>query len=77
MKNVALVLVIGRYAQNYYLKEKKYKTMTENIQHYNDFLPDYFPLPHPSPRNFIWMNKNQWFTEKVVPELKNKVAAIL
>ncbi|HLW63319.1 MAG TPA: uracil-DNA glycosylase family protein [Flavobacterium sp.] len=77
MKNVALVLVIGRYAQNYYLKEKKYKTMTENIQHYNDFLPDYFPLPHPSPRNFIWMNKNQWFAEKVVPALKNKVAAIL
>lgn len=77
MKKAKLILLIGQYAQNYYLKGKKYKTLTENIKYYKDFLPDYFPLPHPSPRNFIWMNKNQWFVESVLPELKNKVKAVL
>ncbi|HLW41464.1 MAG TPA: uracil-DNA glycosylase family protein [Flavobacterium sp.] len=76
MKEAELVFLIGQYAQKYYLKEKKYKTITENIQNYKEFMPDYFPLPHPSPRNFIWMNKNQWFVEKVLPEVKNKVAAV-
>jgi len=77
LKKAKLILLIGQYAQNYYLKGKRYKTLTENIKHYKDFLPGYFPLPHPSPRNFIWMNKNQWFVESVLPELKNKVKAVL
>lgn len=77
MKEVQLILLIGQYAQKYYLKGNMHKNITENVLHFNEYLPKYFPLPHPSPRNFIWMNKNPWFEEKVVPELKNKVAAIL
>ncbi len=77
MEQVELILLIGQYAQRYYLKEKMRKNITENVRHYAEYLPDYFPLPHPSPRNFIWMNKNQWFSEETLPELKNKVAAIL
>ncbi|WP_313304047.1 uracil-DNA glycosylase family protein [Empedobacter sp.] len=77
MKEIQLILLIGQYSQKYYLKNKMNKNITENILNFNDYLPDYFPLPHPSPRNFIWMNKNPWFKENVLTELKNRVKNIL
>lgn len=77
MKEIQLILLIGQYSQKYYLKNKMNKNITENILNFNDYLPDYFPLPHPSPRNFIWMNKNPWFKENVLPELENRVKNIL
>ncbi|NNE14428.1 MAG: uracil-DNA glycosylase family protein [Saprospiraceae bacterium] len=69
----SLILLIGSYAQNYYLGKKKYKTLTETVKNYHQFLPKYFVLPHPSPRNNIWMKKNPWFKNEVIPTLKNKV----
>lgn len=77
MKQVELLLLVGQYAQRYYLKGKMHKNITENIRHYAEYLPEYFPLPHPSPRNFIWLNKNRWFSEEILPELKNRVSVIL
>jgi len=77
MKDVQLILLVGQYAQKYYLKENSYQNITENVLHFYQYLPDYFPLPHPSPRNFIWIKKNEWFIEKVLPELKNKIKVIL
>ncbi|MDM1299989.1 uracil-DNA glycosylase family protein [Empedobacter falsenii] len=77
MKEIQLILLIGQYSQKYYLKNKMNKNITENILNFNEYLPDYFPLPHPSPRNFIWMNKNPWFKENVLPELENRVKNIL
>lgn len=75
MKEVRLVLLVGKYAQHYYLKNKQ--SLTENIRHYADFLPQYFPLPHPSPRNFIWMNQNPWFQSEVLPDLRKLVKTAL
>lgn len=77
MHQVELILLIGQYSQRYYLKDKKHENITENVRHFKEYLPKYFPLPHPSPRNFIWMNKNDWFTTDVLPELKNRITAIL
>lgn len=77
MYQVELILLIGHYSQRYYLKDKKHENSTENIRHFKEYLPKYFPLPHPSPRNFIWMNKNDWFATNVLPELKNRITAIL
>ena len=77
MHQVELILLIGQYSQRYYLKDKKHENITENVRYFKEYLPKYFPLPHPSPRNFIWMNKNDWFTTDVLPELKNRVTAIL
>ncbi|MBD3638903.1 MAG: uracil-DNA glycosylase family protein [Crocinitomicaceae bacterium] len=76
MPNIELTLLIGSYAQNYYLKNKK-KTLTETVQNFEEYLPDYFVLPHPSPRNRLWMKKNDWFEDAVVPILKEKVHTIL
>ena len=76
MLNVKLTLLIGKYAQDYYLK-KSLKNLTDNVRHFNSYLPDYFVLPHPSPRNNIWQAKNDWFGEEVLPELKTRVGLIL
>lgn len=77
LQNVELTLLIGRYAQSYYLLEGKQKTLTETVKNFQHYLPRHFPLPHPSPRNFIWMSKNPWFKEEVVPELQERVDRIL
>jgi len=77
MPSIKLVLLIGLYAQKYYLGNKAKETLTETVRNYKNYLPLYFPLPHPSPRNNIWQAKNQWFAELVLPELKRIVAALV
>jgi uracil-DNA glycosylase len=77
MKGAELILLIGQYAQNYYLGDQVKNSLTETVGHFKNFLPKYFPLPHPSPRNNIWQAKNKWFGEKVLPQLKLKVRSIL
>ena len=70
MNKLELVVLIGAYAQGYYLKEKIKKTLSETVRNYTDYLPDFFVLPHPSPRNNIWMKKNPWFEKDLIPEFK-------
>jgi uracil-DNA glycosylase len=77
LPKVELILLIGQYAQNYYLKDASKLTLTENVKHFKDYLPKYFVLPHPSPRNNIWQAKNEWFGEKVLPELRKKILDVL
>ncbi len=77
MPNLELVILIGMYAQNYYLKETAKKTLTETVDNYPEYLPKYFVLPHPSPRNRFWFTKNPWFEREVLPELKRRVKKIL
>ncbi len=73
LKEVKLILLIGKYAQDQYLKESIYPSLTETVRNFTDFLPDHFTLPHPSPRNNIWQAKNPWFGKKVLPTLKKAV----
>lgn len=75
MPNVKLVLLIGAYAQNYYLKDKK--TLTQRVGDYKSYLPKYFPMPHPSPTNRFWRAKNPWFEQQVVPELQHIIKSHL
>ncbi|NJL74391.1 MAG: uracil-DNA glycosylase family protein, partial [Saprospiraceae bacterium] len=51
--------------------------LTETVRHYQDFLPIFFPLIHPSPLNQIWLKKNAWYEQEVVPVLQQKVKHIL
>ncbi|MFC6290369.1 uracil-DNA glycosylase family protein [Levilactobacillus angrenensis] len=76
MPHIKLTLLIGQYAQKYYLPYRE-KTLTATVEHYADYLPDYFPLVHPSPLNYGWMHQHPWFTATVVPELQARVAAIM
>ncbi|WP_417369475.1 uracil-DNA glycosylase family protein [Gelidibacter japonicus] len=77
MPNVELVLLIGMYAQKYYLKNDAKKTLTETVAEYQDYLPKYFPLPHPSPRNRFWLTRNPWFEGEVVSQLQKSIKTIL
>ena len=75
-EDLDLILLIGQYAQNHYL-ENRLKTLTETVRNWKAYKPLYFPLPHPSPRNNIWMKKNSWFQEEVLPALKYRVEKTL
>lgn len=76
MPQIKLTLLIGAYAQKHYLGADRPKTLTETVRKFDSWLPKYLPLPHPSPRNGIWMKKNPWFEEDLVPELKRIVAGM-
>ncbi len=76
-EEVKLILLIGKYAQDHYLKEASKTNLTENVRSFSDFLPEYFPLPHPSPVNRFWMAKNPWFEEEVVGVLRITILRIL
>jgi uracil-DNA glycosylase family 4 len=77
MPNLEMIILIGMYAQNYYLKDKAKRTLTETVDNYPTYLPKYFVLPHPSPRNRFWLTKNPWFEKNVIPELQKRVAKII
>lgn len=77
LKQRQLILLIGQYSQKYFLHNTKKKTLTETVKHYKDYLPDYFVLPHPSPRNNIWLKKNPWFMKKNISELRTKIDEVL
>ena len=77
MPNIQLTLLIGKYAQDYYLQQNAKENLTETVKNYADYLPAYIPLPHPSPRNNIWIKKNSWFKADVIPLLQEKVSIIL
>lgn len=77
MPNIELTLLFGQYAQAEYLGKQRYRTLTETVQNWKNYLPDYLPLPHPSPRNQFWLRKNPWFEEEIVPFLQQKIADIL
>ena len=77
MPNLELVVLIGMYAQNYYLNKNAKRTLTETVANFKDYLPKHFVLPHPSPRNRFWLTQNPWFDAEVLPVLKNKVKNVL
>lgn len=77
LKKKQLILLIGQYSQNYFLKDTKKKTLTETVKDYQNYLPDYFVLPHPSPRNNIWLKKNPWFVKNNLPVLQRKIRSLI
>ena len=76
-RSTPLILLIGQYAQRYYLKRACKSSLTETVRHYREYLPNYFPLPHPSPRNQNWVKINPWFANEVIPELRQQVQTLI
>jgi uracil-DNA glycosylase family 4 len=70
LPEVRLTLLLGTYAQNHVLGRGALATRVRN---YGDYLPDHFPLPHPSWRSRLWEERNPWFRQKVIPELRSVV----
>ena len=76
MPSIELTLLIGNYAHKYYL-DRRHKTLTARVAAWQDYLPGYFPLVHPSPRNTYWLQQNPWFEVDLLPELRKRVSRII
>lgn len=76
LPNLKLILLAGAYAQRYYLGDRVHKTLTETVLHWRDFGPRFLPMPHPSPRNNLWLRRNPWFEADVLPTLRARVATL-
>jgi uracil-DNA glycosylase len=74
---IKTTLLVGVYAQAYYLGNRRKKTLTETVKAYREYLPEFFPLPHPSWRNRGWLQKNVWFEHDVIPQLRRRVDACM
>ncbi|MCW9029508.1 MAG: uracil-DNA glycosylase family protein [Kangiella sp.] len=80
LPDIELTLVIGKYAMDWHLPNRQEKNLTETVKnwrHYLNFEQPVLPLPHPSPRNNIWLKKNPWFEEELLPVLKQRVNKLL
>jgi uracil-DNA glycosylase len=77
LKELQLTLLVGSYAQAFYLGKARKATMTETVRHFADYLPRFLPLPHPSWRNTAWIKRNPWFEEELLPDLRRRVRKAL
>jgi uracil-DNA glycosylase len=77
LKEVRLTLLIGQYAQAYYLGARRKETLAATVRAWRDYGPDFFPLPHPSPRNRRWLKINAWFEREVLPKLRERFGKAL
>jgi uracil-DNA glycosylase len=73
LPDIRLTLLVGAYAQAYYLKARRKKSVGETVRAWREYLPEFFVLPHPSWRNKLWLKKNPWFSEQVIPALRGRV----
>jgi uracil-DNA glycosylase len=76
LKNLQFTLVLGQYAQAYHLPNER-ASLTETVRAWRKSWPDIVPLPHPSPRNNLWLKRNPWFEEELIPALRARVSEVL
>jgi uracil-DNA glycosylase len=72
MPDVEVTLLLGKYAQDYYLGKSR-ETLTQRVLRWHEFAPRFWPMPHPSPRNFMWLKRNPWFESDVIPALRKTI----
>lgn len=77
MPDIQLTVLIGNYSCKYYLQKRMERNLTETVRSYEKYLPEYFPIVHPSPLNARWLKKNPWYEEEVVPVLQKEVGRAL
>ena len=77
LPSIRLTLLVGSYAQAYYLGRKRKRSVAETVRAFRDYLPAFFVLPHPSWRNRAWIAANPWFQSEVLPALRRRVRACL
>ncbi|WP_354469868.1 uracil-DNA glycosylase family protein [Marinobacterium sp. MBR-109] len=75
LPDIELTLLVGRYAQEWHLG--KGMSLTERVSRWQEFGPSRIPLPHPSPRNNLWLRRNPWFEQELLPQLQRKIALIM
>ena len=76
LPGIRLTLLVGGYAQAFYLQRRRKKTLADTVRAWRDYLPEFFPLPHPSWRNIGWLERNPWFAKDVLPALRRRVRTV-
>jgi len=76
LPGIRLTLLVGMHAQAYFLGRRRKKSLAQTVRAWREYLPEFFPLPHPSPRNRLWMKNNPWFVKEVLPALRRRVRAL-
>jgi uracil-DNA glycosylase len=76
LTQLKLTLVVGQYALAYHLPDER-GSLTDIVGRWRSFDPDTVPLPHPSPRNNLWLARNPWFEKELVPVLRQRVSEAL
>jgi uracil-DNA glycosylase len=74
---IRLTLLVGSYAQAFYLGKRRLGTMTATVHGFRDYLPEFLPLPHPSWRTTRWERDNSWFGDDLLPELRSRLQALI
>ncbi len=77
LPDIALTVVVGQYAQSWHLGKHSKENLTETVRAWREYWPIAIPLPHPSPRNNIWLKKNPWFEQEVLTKLQKKVKTLI
>jgi uracil-DNA glycosylase len=77
LPGIRLTLLVGQYAQTYHLGVRRKKTLAGTVHAWREYAPEFFPLPHPSPRNRLWLKRNPWFERDVIPALRHRVLRVL
>ena len=77
LPDISLTLLVGSYAQAYYLGKSRKQTLGDTVRAYREYLPAFFPLPHPSWRNLLWLKRNPWFRSEVLPALRRRVRSCI
>jgi len=76
LNRLDMTIVLGGYAQQYYFNNTNL-SVTELVKSWQTYWPDVIPLPHPSPRNNIWLRRNPWFEVELIPLLQQRVTKSL
>jgi uracil-DNA glycosylase len=74
---IELTLLIGQHAQRHFLGKRRKASLAETLAAWAEYAPRYIPLPHPSPRNTPWLQRNPGFQQELLPELRARIAALL
>lgn len=76
LPHLETTLVIGRYAHAYHFGRRRKATLSDTVRAWREFWPERVPLPHPSPRNALWLRRNPWFETELLPPLRERVRAL-
>ncbi len=77
LPRITLIVLAGRYAQQWHLGDKIEPTLTETVRRWRRYEPRYMPLPHPSFRNNLWLRRNPWFEQHTLPVFRRRIEAIM
>lgn len=77
LPQIEMTLLIGQHAQRHFLGSRRKSSLAETTKAWREYAPQYIALPHPSPRNTPWLQRNSGFEQELLPELRMRLGALL